>query len=64
MPGGWRGPNGSRSVPYFHIVFTLPASVGEIAFQNKATVYARPALRLDLAMRPHRTLKIPKGLGF
>jgi hypothetical protein len=27
-------------VPYFHVVFTLPASVGEIAFQNKATVYA------------------------
>jgi len=27
-------------VPYFHIVFTLPASVGEIAFQNKAAVYA------------------------
>src|ERR1700759_2789235 len=27
-------------VPYFHVVFTLPASVAEIAFQNKATVYA------------------------
>ena len=27
-------------VPYFHVVFTLPASVGEIAFQNKAAVYA------------------------
>jgi hypothetical protein len=27
-------------VPYFHVVFTLPASVGAIAFQNKATVYA------------------------
>ena len=26
--------------PYFHVVFTLPASVGEIAFQNKAVVYA------------------------
>ena len=26
--------------PYFHVVFTLPASVAEIAFQNKATVYA------------------------
>jgi hypothetical protein len=24
-------------VPYFHVVFTLPASVGEIAFQNKDT---------------------------
>ena len=26
-------------VPYFHVVFTLPASVAEIAFQNKAAVY-------------------------
>jgi hypothetical protein len=27
-------------VPYFHVVFTLPARVAEIAFQNKAAVYA------------------------
>jgi hypothetical protein len=27
-------------VPYFHVVFTVPASVAEIAFQNKAAVYA------------------------
>lgn len=27
-------------VPYFHVVFTLPAPVAEIAFQNKETVYA------------------------
>jgi len=27
-------------VPYFHVVFTLPAAVAEIAFQNKETVYA------------------------
>jgi hypothetical protein len=26
-------------VPYFHIVFTLPASIGAIAYQNKAKVY-------------------------
>jgi hypothetical protein len=26
--------------PYFHVVFTLPAPAGEIAFQNKAVVYA------------------------
>ena len=25
-------------VPYFHVVFTLPAAVAEIAFQNKAMV--------------------------
>jgi hypothetical protein len=27
-------------VPYFHVVFTLPASIGAIAYQNKAKVYA------------------------
>lgn len=27
-------------VPYFHVVFTLPAPIGAIAFQNKAVVYA------------------------
>src|SRR6202166_3623745 len=27
-------------VPYFHVVFTLPAQVAAIAFQNKAVVYA------------------------
>jgi hypothetical protein len=27
-------------VPYFHVVFTLPAQIAEIAFQNKAAVYA------------------------
>jgi len=27
-------------VPYFHVVFTLPAPAGQIAFQNKALVYA------------------------
>ena len=27
-------------MPYFHVVFTLPTLAGEIAFQNKATVYA------------------------
>src|SRR6266699_5198867 len=27
-------------LPYFHVVFTLPAPAAEIAFQNKETVYA------------------------
>jgi hypothetical protein len=27
-------------VPYFHIVFTLPAAIGDIAYQNKAAIYA------------------------
>jgi hypothetical protein len=26
-------------VPYFHVVFTLPARIGAIAFQNKAVIY-------------------------
>ena len=27
-------------VPYFHVVFTVPAQIAEIAFQNQAAVYA------------------------
>jgi len=27
-------------VPYYHVVFTLPTAVAELAFQNKETVYA------------------------
>jgi len=27
------------SVPYFHVVFTLPAPIADIAYQNKAVVY-------------------------
>ena len=26
-------------IPYFHIVFTLPAEMGAIAYQNKAVIY-------------------------
>jgi Putative transposase/Transposase zinc-binding domain len=26
-------------VPYFHIVFTLPSEIGDIAYQNKAAIY-------------------------
>ncbi len=26
-------------VPYYHVVFTLPAAIGDIAYQNKAAVY-------------------------
>jgi hypothetical protein len=26
-------------VPYFHIVFTLPSEIGDIAYQNKAVIY-------------------------
>ena len=27
-------------MPYYHVVFTLPAPVGDIAYQNKAEIYA------------------------
>src|SRR5260370_11314123 len=27
-------------VPYFHVVFTLPAPIADIAYQNKAAIYA------------------------
>lgn len=27
-------------MPYFHVVFTLPAAAAEIAFHNKRVVYA------------------------
>jgi hypothetical protein len=26
-------------VPYFHIVFTLPSAIGDVAYQNKAVIY-------------------------
>ena len=26
-------------VPYFHVVFSLPAQIADIAYQNKATIY-------------------------
>ena len=42
--GGRRGWLAAREaellpVPYFHVVFTLPAAIGAIAYQNKAKVY-------------------------
>ncbi len=46
-------------VPYFHVVFTLPAPLTEIAFQNKAVVYdllmraAADTLRTMAADREH-----------
>ena len=34
-----RPPAELLPVPYYHVVFTLPAAIGAIAFQNKAAVY-------------------------
>ncbi len=48
-------------VPYFHVVFTVPAKIGAIAFQNKRQVYA------ILFRAASETLRIiaadPKHLG-
>jgi hypothetical protein len=46
-------------VPYFHVVFTLPAPIAAIAFQNKAVVYAilfkaAAEAMTTLAANPHR----------
>jgi len=48
-------------VPYFHVVFTLPAPVAEIAFQNKETVYA--ILFRAAAETLHTIAADPKHLG-
>jgi hypothetical protein len=29
----------STYVPYYHVVFTLPAPIGDVAYQNKASIY-------------------------
>ena len=48
-------------VPYFHVVFTVPAPVAEIAFQNKATVYA--ILFRTAAETLHTIAADPRHLG-
>jgi hypothetical protein len=48
-------------VPYFHVVFTLPAQVAAIAFQNKATVYG---ILFRAAAKTLRTIAAdPRHLG-
>jgi hypothetical protein len=48
-------------VPYFHVVFTVPAEIAAIAFQNKATVYA---ILFRTAAETLRTIAAdPKHLG-
>jgi hypothetical protein len=48
-------------VPYFHVVFTLPAAIADVAFQNKRVIY-----NLLLKVSAETLLKIaadPKHLG-
>ncbi|AYG70523.1 MULTISPECIES: IS91 family transposase [unclassified Rhizobium] len=48
-------------VPYFHVVFTLPSGIAEIAFHNKAVVYA---LLMRIAAQTLQTVAAePKRLG-
>ena len=48
-------------VEYFHVVFTLPAPIGAIAYQNKAVVYG---LLFEAAAETLRTIAAdPKHLG-
>ena len=48
-------------VPYFHVVFTLPSKIGDIAYQNKAVVYD---LLFKAAAETMRTIAAdPKHLG-
>lgn len=48
-------------VPYFHVVFTLPPGIAEIAFHNKAIVYA---LLMRIAAQTLQTVAAdPKRLG-
>jgi hypothetical protein len=48
-------------VPYFHVVFTLPAVLGAIAYQNKAKVYG---LLFTAAAETFTTIAAdPKHLG-
>ena len=37
----WLAERGAEllPVPYFHVVFTLPSPIGDIAYQNKAVIY-------------------------
>ena len=48
-------------VPYFHVVFTVPAPIGAIAFQNKAVVYSILFAAASEAMT--RLASNPRRLG-
>ena len=48
-------------VPYYHVVFTLPAAIADIAYQNKAAIYD---LLFKAAAETVRTIAAdPKHLG-
>ena len=48
-------------MPYFHVVFTLPSAIGDIAYQNKAVIYN---LLFKVAAETMRTIAAdPAHLG-
>jgi len=48
-------------VPYFHVVYTLPARIADIAYQNKAAIYG--ILFKASAETTLRIAPIPSGLA-
>jgi len=51
-------------IPYFHVVFTLPPAAAEIAFQNKAAVYAilfRSAAAALMKLAANRAISKPNS---
>ena len=59
LAGGTRGR--APAGPYFHVVFTLPAALGALAYQNKARVYG--LLLRAAAETPTTIAAKPKHLG-
>jgi hypothetical protein len=54
---GWPSARPLLPVPYFHVLYTLPAKLRDIAYQNKAVVYdllfkASAETRLTIAADP------------
>lgn len=51
-------------VPYFHVVFTLPAEIADIAYQNKAVIYDLLLPRLRRSPSPPiRSTSAPRSVS-
>ena len=54
-------------VPYYHVVFTLPAAIADIAYQNKAVIYdllfKTSAETLTTSAACHSACNIKRGIG-
>jgi hypothetical protein len=64
----WLAEREAELLPYFHVVFTLPARIADIAYQNKAVIYdllfkASSETMLTIAAEPeHLGARICTGL--